>query len=259
MVYSDRGLGQMSRTFYHFYQECLIRSKFAREPRPILINNWEATFFDFDEAKLLKLADKAQEAGIELFVLDDGWFGHRDADNSSLGDWFVDRRKLPHGLSELAKEIHKRGMKFGLWFEPEMISTDSGLFRKHPDYVLHTEGRPYTIGRGQLVLDLSRKDVCDYVIKSVSDVLKSTKIDYVKWDMNRHLTDAGSEVFSADQQGEIMHRYVLGLYRIMEEITEEFPDILFESCSSGEEDLIRECSIICHKPGAVIIQMRYVA
>lgn len=223
----------MSRTFYHFYQECLIRSKFAREPRPILVNNWEATFFDFDEAKLLKLADKAQEAGIELFVLDDGWFGHRDADNSSLGDWFVDRRKLPHGLSELAKEIHKRGMKFGLWFEPEMISTDSGLFRKHPDYVLHTEGRPYTIGRGQLVLDLSRKDVCDYVIKSVSDVLKSTKIDYVKWDMNRHLTDAGSVVFSADQQGEIMHRYVLGLYRIMEEITEEFPDILFESCSSG--------------------------
>ena len=160
-------------------------------------------------------------------------FGHRDADNSSLGDWFVDRRKLPHGLSELAKEIHKRGMKFGLWFEPEMISTDSGLFRKHPDYVLHTEGRLYTIGRGQLVLDLSRKDVCDYVIKSVSDVLKSTKIDYVKWDMNRHLTDAGSVVFSADQQGEIMHRYVLGLYRIMEEITEEFPDILFESCSSG--------------------------
>ena len=233
MVYSDRGLGQMSRTFYHFYQECLIRSKFAREPRPILVNNWEATFFDFDEAKLLKLADKAQEAGIELFVLDDGWFGHRDADNSSLGDWFVDRRKLPHGLSELAKEIHKRGMKFGLWFEPEMISTDSELFRKHPDYVLHTEGRPYTIGRGQLVLDLSRKDVCDYVIKSVSDVLKSTKIDYVKWDMNRHLTDAGSVVFSADQQGEIMHRYVLGLYRIMEEITEEFPDILFESCSSG--------------------------
>ena len=145
----------------------------------------------------------------------------------------MDRRKLPHGLSELAKEIHKRGMKFGLWFEPEMISTDSGLFRKHPDYVLHTEGRPYTIGRGQLVLDLSRKDVCDYVIKSVSDVLKSTKIDYVKWDMNRHLTDAGSVVFSADQQGEIMHRYVLGLYRIMEEITAEFPDILFESCSSG--------------------------
>ena len=225
--------GEMSRTFHKFYQNHLVRSPYAKKERPILINNWEATFFDFDEEKLLSLARKAASAGIELFVLDDGWFGHRDADDSSLGDWFVDKRKLPNGLKSLAEKIHDMGMQFGLWFEPEMISQDSELYRKHPDYVLHTEERPYTIGRGQLVLDLSRKEVCDYVIAAVRQILKDNPIDYVKWDMNRHLTDVGSVYFEPDRQGEITHRYVLGLYYIMDVLTSEFSEILFESCSSG--------------------------
>ena len=233
MVYSKQGLGEMSRTFHKFYQNHLVRSPYAKKERPILINNWEATFFDFDEEKLLSLARKAASAGIELFVLDDGWFGHRDADDSSLGDWFVDKRKLPNGLKSLAEKIHDMGMQFGLWFEPEMISQDSELYRKHPDYVLHTEERPYTIGRGQLVLDLSRKEVCDYVIAAVRQILKDNPIDYVKWDMNRHLTDVGSMYFEPDRQGEITHRYVLGLYYIMDVLTSEFSEILFESCSSG--------------------------
>lgn len=233
MAYSSQGLGEMSHTYHRFYQNHLIRSPYATKERPILINNWEATFFDFNEEKILSLAKKAADVGIELFVLDDGWFGHRDSDNSSLGDWYVDKRKLPNGLKSLAEKIHKMGMKFGLWFEPEMISEDSDLFRKHPDYALHTEGRPYTIGRGQLVLDLSRKEVCDYVITSIRKILKETPIDYVKWDMNRHLTDIGSLYFEADRQGEIAHRYVLGLYYIMETLTSEFSEILFESCSSG--------------------------
>ena len=233
MVYTYKGLNDMSHIFHNFYRNHLMRGKYVNRTRPILINNWEATFFDFNEEKLLNLAKKASDVGIEMFVLDDGWFGHRDSDDSSLGDWFVDKRKLPHGLSWLSDEIHKLGMKFGLWFEPEMISEDSELYKQHPDYVLHTEGRPYTIGRGQLVLDLSRKDVCDYVIKSLRDILNSAKIDYVKWDMNRHLTDVGSSAYSPCQQGEITHRYVLGLYYIMQTLTDEFPDILFESCSSG--------------------------
>lgn len=233
MVYSDQGLNGMSQTFHAFYRRHLMRGKHADRLRPILINNWEATFFDFDESKLLELARTAADVGIELFVLDDGWFGHRDADNSSLGDWFVDSRKLPHGLPWLAEQIHGLGMQFGLWFEPEMISQDSALYRAHPDYVLHTEGRPYTIGRGQLVLDLSRREVCDYVIESVRRVLQSTPIDYVKWDMNRHLTEVGSRAYLPCQQGEIFHRYVLGLYYILQTLTNAFPDVLFESCSSG--------------------------
>ena len=233
MVYSGEGLNGMSQTFHNFYQNNLIRSKFAFKLRPILINNWEATFFDFNEEKLLKLADKAKEAGIELFVLDDGWFGHRDNDDSSLGDWFEDKRKLPKGLKDLSEKIHEKGMEFGLWFEPEMISEDSELYKNHPEYVLHTEGRPYTYGRGQLVLDLSKEEVCDYVIESISNVLNNAKIDYLKWDMNRHLTDVSNLELGEERQGEVFHRYVLGLYRIMDTLTKKFPDILFESCSSG--------------------------
>lgn len=233
MAYTDQGLNGLSHTFHNFYRHHLMRGKYANALRPILINNWEATFFQFTEEKLLQLAKKAAETGIELFVLDDGWFGHRDADNSSLGDWFVDQRKLPHGLAWLSDQIHGMGMQFGLWFEPEMISQDSELYQAHPDYVLHAQGRPYTIGRGQLVLDLSRKDVCDYVIQSVSSILKSTQIDYVKWDMNRHLTEVESAAYAPCQQGEIAHRYVLGLYYILQTLTDAFPDILFEGCSSG--------------------------
>lgn len=233
MVYTSEGLNEMSKIFHNFYQDHLIRSQYTKKIRPILINNWEATYFDFTEEKILEIADKAAQVGIELFVLDDGWFGKRDDTTSSLGDWIEDRRKLPDGLKGLEEKIHEKGLQFGLWLEPEMISENSDLYRRHPDYVLHTPGRPYTYGRGQLVLDLSREDVCDYVIESISKVLESAQIDYVKWDMNRHLTDVGSGFYPAARQGEITHRYVLGLYRILETLTNKYPDILFESCSSG--------------------------
>ena len=229
MVYSNKGLNGMSE----IYRERLCRGKFKNAERPILINNWEATYFNFDEDKLLSLAQKAKDVGIELFVLDDGWFGHRNSDNSSLGDWYVNTEKLPNGLKNLVDKINGLGLKFGLWFEPEMISPDSDLYRKHPDWCLHIGGRERTEIRQQLILDLSRKEVCDYIIESVSSVLKSANISYVKWDMNRSMTEIGSAAQLPEKQSETAHRYMLGLYRVMEEITSAFPDVLFEGCSGG--------------------------
>ena len=233
MVYSANGLGEMSRTFHRLYQKHLCRGKWRDKVRPVLVNNWEATYFDFDEEKLISLIDKAHDLGIELMVLDDGWFGHRNDDTTSLGDWAVDKNKLPNGLKPIAEHAVSLGMMFGLWFEPEMISEDSDLYRAHPDWCLQVPGRHKSVGRNQLVLDLSRFEVQEYVVDSVCQVLKSAPISYVKWDMNRHMTEAGSLKLPADQQREVMHRYILGLYAIMEQITAEFPDVLFESCSGG--------------------------
>ncbi len=233
MVYSAHGLNEMSHTFHCFFREHLVRSPFVRKERPILLNSWEAAYFDFTEEKLLELAKKAAQAGIELFVLDDGWFGKRDDDTSSLGDWQVDTKKLPGGLAHLEQKIHKLGMQFGLWVEPEMISQNSDLYRQHPDYVLHAEDRPYTYGREQLVLDLSRHEVCAYVVDAMEKVLSQARIDYIKWDMNRQLTEVESSFLEAGQQGEVFHRYVLGLYGIIEKLTARHPEILFESCASG--------------------------
>lgn len=233
MVYSENGIGDMSRTYHKLYTQNLCRGNFKNKVRPILINNWEATYFDFDEKKIESIAKAGRELGIELFVLDDGWFGKRDDDNSSLGDWIVDKRKLPNGLKRLANIITSKGMEFGIWFEPEMISIDSDLYRQHPDWCIHVPNRPYTLGRNQLVLDLSRNDVCNYIVKSISDILSSAPITYVKWDMNRHITDVGSELLSYERQEEISHRYILGLYKIMDELVNRFPNVLFESCSSG--------------------------
>lgn len=233
MVYSSEGLGGMSRTFHRFWQNHLVRSRYRDRLRPVLLNSWEASFFNFDEESLLRQAKKAAQAGIELFVMDDGWFGHRDNDTTSLGDWYADPRKLPQGLAHLEEQIHRLGMQFGIWVEPEMVSEDSDLYRAHPDYVLHTERHPYSYDRSQLVLDLSRPEVCRYVLDSMVNVLNSARIDYVKWDMNRHLTEVGSSSLPAGRQGEVFHRYVLGLYWILEKLTGQFPDILFESCSSG--------------------------
>lgn len=225
LVYSDQGLGQMSRRFHKLIRENLCRGKFRDADRPVLINNWEATYFQFDQDKILSLAQQAKKIGVELLVLDDGWFGKRDQDNCSLGDWVVDRRKLPDGLESLCQKVNEMGLQFGLWFEPEMISPDSDLYRSHPDWCIHVPGRPRTEGRRQLILDLSRPEVCDYIVESVSAVLRSCPISYVKWDMNRNMTEKPRKGFA--------HRYILGLYQVMEKITAQFPDILFESCSGG--------------------------
>lgn len=233
MVYSHEGLGGMSRTYNKLYQSRLCRGKFRDSMRPILINNWEATYFDFNAEKIEKIAVEAKKLGIELLVLDDGWFGKRNDDLSSLGDWVVHKNKLPKGLKDLAKRVNDIGMKFGLWFEPEMVSPDSDLYRAHPDWCLHVPDRPRTLGRNQLILDLSRREICDYVVESVSKVLDSAPISYVKWDMNRHMTEIGSASLPAERQRETAHRYMLGLYSVMEELTARFPEILFESCSSG--------------------------
>lgn len=233
MVYSDKGLNGMSQTYHQLYRTRLARGVYRDRERPILINNWEATYFNFNEEKILRLAKTAAELGIELFVLDDGWFGKRDNDRSSLGDWFVNKQKLPNGLEGLAKNINQMGMQFGIWMEPEMVSVDSELYRKHPDWCLHVPNRPRSEGRNQLVLDYSRKEVCDYIIQAISNVLASAPISYVKWDMNRHMTEIGSAALPPERQRETVHRYMLGLYRVMEEITSRFPHILFESCSGG--------------------------
>ena len=233
MVYSPDGLNGMSHAFHRLYSENLMRSKWFERDRPILINNWEATYFNFNEEKILQIARRAKELGVEMLVLDDGWFGKRNTDNCSLGDWVVNPEKLPGGLNGLSDRLHDLGLKFGLWFEPEMISPDSDLYRAHPDWCLHVDGRARVEMRNQLILDLSRKGVQDYIIESVSAVLESARIEYVKWDMNRNMTEPFSGAQTPERQKETQHRYMLGLYRVLEEITARFPEILFESCSGG--------------------------
>ncbi len=233
LVRSSQGLGGLSRTYHRLYRTRLCRGEFRDRKRPILINNWEATYFNFNADKIKEIAYAGKELGLELFVLDDGWFGKRDNDDSSLGDWVEDRRKLPEGLGKLGEDITAMGMEFGLWFEPEMVSPESDLYRKHPDWCLHVPGHKRSLARQQLVLDLSRKDVCDYIVESVSSVLSSAPITYVKWDMNRNMTEIGSALLPPERQRETGHRYILGLYDVMERIISRFPHILFESCSGG--------------------------
>ena len=231
--FSANGLNGMSQAYHKFYREHLMRGKFKDQIRPILINNWEATYFDFNEEKILALADCAKDLGLELLVLDDGWFGKRNDDNSSLGDWFVNKEKLPNEIKGLADGVHARGLKFGIWVEPEMVNVDSDLYRAHPDWILHVPDYQPSYGRHQLILDLSRSEVRDYILDAMRKVFSSAPIDYVKWDMNRHMTEAFSAGRPAERQMETQHRYMLGLYEIMEKLVTEFPDILFESCSGG--------------------------
>lgn len=233
MVYSNHGLNDMSHTFHTLYQQHLCPKSFRNQERPIVLNTWEANYFDISEEKSEKLADAAAKIGIEMFVLDDGWFGNRNDDTSSLGDWMENKDKLPNGIAGLAETVKNKGMKFGLWFEPEMISPNSELFKAHPDWVIHTHGYKPIEGRRQLVLDLSNLEVQDFLINVLSGYLVTGKIDYIKWDMNRHLTDIGSTAFPKDQQGEISNRYILGLYRILDTLVKQFPNVLFENCSSG--------------------------
>ena len=230
LVFSGAGLGGMSRTYHKLYRTRLARGVFRDAPRPILINNWEATYFDFNTDNLVAIASRAKEIGVELMVLDDGWFGARTDDRAGLGDWVVNEAKLPGGLTTLAERIEGLGLRFGLWFEPEMVNPDSDLYRAHPDWCLHIPGRNRTQARSQLVLDLSRPEVSEYVYEAVAKVLRTARISYVKWDMNRHLTEVWSP---AHPTGEVHHRFCLGVYAMLERITTEFPHVLFESCSGG--------------------------
>ena len=233
LVYSNEGLTGMSHIYNCLYGKRLCKGKYRDEVRPILINNWEATYFDFNETKIKEIAREATNLGMELCVLDDGWFGKRDDDNSSLGDWFVNEEKLKGGLNKLATEINEMGLQFGLWFEPEMVSPISELYKEHPDWCIHIPGRNRSEARRQLILDYSREDVCNYIIEKISEVLSSAPISYVKWDMNRNMSEIGSAKLPANRQREVAHRYILGLYKVLEEITTRFPDVLFESCSGG--------------------------
>lgn len=233
LVYSDTGYDGMTHQFHELYRNHLIRSEYKDKKRPILINNWEATYFDFNTEKLLSIAKKASELGIEMLVMDDGWFGHRNDDSSSLGDWYVNEEKLNGGLKHLVDEVNKLGLKFGIWFEPEMISPDSKLYEAHPDWAIQIPGRAGSLCRNQYVLDLTRKEVRDYAYESVASILRSANIEYVKWDMNRQLSDIGSFGLPADRQGELYHRYVLAVYEMQERLVTEFPHLLLENCSGG--------------------------
>lgn len=231
--YTDNGFNALSQQLSAFYAQHLINPHFAHQERPILINNWEATFMDFTEDKLMPIVERAKELGIEMFVLDDGWFGHRDDDRSSLGDWFVDEKKFNHGIAGFAKRVHDLDMKFGLWFEPEMISIDSKLYQAHPEWMIKTPGRGQTPGRHQFVLDMSRQEVVDYLFGLMSHIIQDAKLDYIKWDMNRNITEMYGADLPADQQLEFSHRYILGVYDLYDRLTKAFPDVLFESCASG--------------------------
>lgn len=233
LTYSAQGLGKMSRSYHDFYRNHLIRSPYRNKKRPVLINNWEATYFDFDTDKLLAIAREAHRLGIEMLVMDDGWFGSRNWDDCSLGDWYVNENKLRGGLKALVEQVNQIGLEFGIWFEPEMISPDSELYRKHPDWAIQIPGREAVLSRQQYVLDLSRKEIRDYIYECVASVLRSANIIYVKWDMNRQLSDLGSCCLGADRQQELFHRYVLGVYELQERLLQEFPYLLLENCSGG--------------------------
>lgn len=233
LSYSNNGFTELSNAFHKFLREHVCRGKYQKERRPILINNWEATYFDFTAEKLLAIAADAKELGIEMLVMDDGWFGKRDDDYSGLGDWVVNKAKLPGGLKPLVDAVNQMGLKFGIWFEPEMINEDSDLYRTHKDWCLKTPVRDASRARYQYVLDMTREDVRIYLFESISKILEEANISYVKWDMNRHLTNIYSVNLPAQRQGEVYHRYVLGLYELLEQLITKFPNVLFEGCSGG--------------------------
>ncbi len=246
MTWSDEGMNGMSRHMHDFVRRHIVRGSWRDRERPILVNSWEASYFKFTQASLLNLAKSAKSAGIELFVLDDGWFGQRDDDHRSLGDWTENLKKLPDGLKGLSEKINALGMMFGIWVEPEMVNEDSDLFRAHPDWAIRVPGHAHSQGRNQMLLDLTRSEVQQYVIDAMSKVFSSGNITYVKWDMNRIFSDTYSQALDADRQQEVSHRYVCGLYHCMDELTKRFPDILFEGCSSGGNRF--DLGILCYFP-----------
>jgi alpha-galactosidase len=231
LSYTDQGFNQLSKHFHDFVNQHITPRQFSHVTRPVVLNSWEAFYFNFNQSKLIKLAKQAKQLGVELFVLDDGWFGHRDDDTSSLGDYFINKRKLPLGLSHLSKKIHHMGLKFGLWFEPEMVNPKSELYRMHPEYAVSIPGRTPSLGRNQLVLDLCQSDVVSYIKTQLKSIMDTAEIDYIKWDMNRHITDMYSH--SLRHQGMFFHQYILNLYDILLDIQQSYPHVLIETCSSG--------------------------
>ena len=246
MTYSPDGYNGMSQNMHAFVRECIVRGTWKKKERPVLLNSWEAAYFDINERKLLKLAKAARDVGIELFVIDDGWFGERNDDKTSLGDWYVNPKKLPDGVSGLCKKINDLGLSFGIWVEPEMINVESNLYKEHPDWTMDIPGKNHAEGRNQRMLDLANPEVVDYMIASMSNLFASANIAYVKWDMNRIVSDCYSKYLPAERQGETLHRYVLGLYRMMDELTKRFPEILFEGCASGGNRF--DLGILCFFP-----------
>ena len=233
MTYSFEGYNGMSEQMHDFVSKHILRGPWKDRLRPVLLNSWEASYFKISEGKLLRLARKAKSVGIELFVMDDGWFGERNDDTSSLGDWYPNKKKLPHGIKGICDKVRKLGLQFGIWVEPEMVNRNSELYRAHPGWAMEIPGKKHSEGRNQMVLDLANVEVQDYIIKAMSDVFSSADISYVKWDMNRNFTDIFSKALPSDRQGEVCHRYILGLYRVMRELTKKYPEILFEGCASG--------------------------
>ena len=233
MTYSSLGYNGMSGQMHDFVSKHILRGPWKDRLRPVLLNSWEAAYFKISESKLLRLARKAKSVGIELFVMDDGWFGERSDDSSSLGDWYPNKKKLPHGVKGICDKVRRLGLEFGIWVEPEMVNRNSELYRAHPDWAMEIPGKEHSEGRWQMVLNLANAEVQDYLIKAMSDVFSSADISYVKWDMNRNFSDIFSRSLPPDRQGETAHRYILGLYRVMMELTKKFPDILFEGCASG--------------------------
>lgn len=233
LVYTDKGLSKLSNLYHELIRKHVCRGKFRDIRRPIIINNWEATYFDFNGGKILDIAKQAMELGVEMFVLDDGWFGKRDSDNTGLGDWYVNEEKMGMSLAELSDQIHRMGMQFGLWIEPEMVNEDSDLYRKHPEWAYIIPGKKPIMGRNQLVLDFSKKEVVDYIFKKISSILENAKIEYIKMDMNRSINDVYTLVSDFQNYGEIMHKYVLGVYDFLERLIKKFPDLLIEGCSGG--------------------------
>ena len=246
MTVSCEGYNGMSHHMHEFVRECIVRGEWKKKARPVLLNSWEAAYFDINESKLLKLAKAGKEAGIELFVMDDGWFGTRNDDKQSLGDWHVNKKKLPGGLKSLCDKVNALGLDFGIWVEPEMVNTESGLYKAHPEWVMEIPGKPHSEGRNQRILDFANPEVVDFITEQMTNIFSSANISYVKWDMNRIFSDYYSQYLKPEQQGEVAHRYMMGLYRLMKTLTERFPHILFEGCASGGNRF--DLGILCYFP-----------
>lgn len=246
MTYSNSGFNGMSQNMHDFIRNCIVRGTWKNKTRPVLLNSWEASYFDIDEHKLLNLAKAGKEVGIELFVMDDGWFGSRDNDTKGLGDWYPNKKKLPQGIKGIADKINKLGLDFGLWVEPEMVNVDSDLYRNHPNWTIEIPNKPHSESRNQRILDLTNPEVVDYLYEQMSNVFSAGNVAYVKWDMNRIFSDVYSQYLSANKQKEVSHRYIMGLYRLLERLNEKFPNILFEGCASGGNRF--DLGMLCYFP-----------